>query len=44
LSGERRSDALRDLASRQALEVLDEKGFTSLESWLVARYPELNVT
>ncbi|MCC7351260.1 MAG: bifunctional precorrin-2 dehydrogenase/sirohydrochlorin ferrochelatase [Phycisphaerales bacterium] len=44
LSGERRSDALRDLASRQALEVLGEKGFTSLESWLVARYPELNVT
>lgn len=38
----RRSGALRDLASQEALQVLDNQGFSSLESWLKARYPEFN--
>jgi len=44
LTCERRSDALRDLAGPQALQILDEQGITSLESWLKSRYPELNVS
>ncbi|MCC6424929.1 MAG: bifunctional precorrin-2 dehydrogenase/sirohydrochlorin ferrochelatase [Phycisphaerales bacterium] len=44
LTGQRRGDALRDLAGGQAMELLDEQGFTSLERWIKNRYPELNVT
>jgi len=44
ISPGRRSNALRDLAGQEALQVLNEQGFTSLEAWLKSRYPELNVS
>ncbi len=44
LSSDRRWAVLCDLAGPQALQMLDEQGFTSLKSWLKIRYPELNVS
>ena len=41
LAATRRSEILRSLASRNALDVLASGGPTALRDWLVLRYPEL---
>jgi precorrin-2 dehydrogenase/sirohydrochlorin ferrochelatase len=42
LQAARRTAVLRDLATEEALAVLDARGDTGLFDWLAGRYPELN--
>ena len=40
---ERRSSIFRDLASREALDVLDSGGESALRTWISRKYPELKL-
>jgi precorrin-2 dehydrogenase / sirohydrochlorin ferrochelatase len=42
LAATRRTEILRSLASREALDVLTASGPTALRDWLIARYPDLD--